>query len=132
MVQRYKWEEYVGILPASDGNYIPYSDYTTLERENAELVEKVKGLEERIKLLTNEAMKDYQSLSMLEEHRRDLIEYFNKADGKMKALESENALLRKRLEPIDEAWNTRSVYTVLEYVDVMYEAIKKCIDAQKG
>jgi hypothetical protein len=117
MVQRYRPDELemIGMHPESDGDYVDYADYTALERELQmidELMARRPALDDcktrydKIsKVITTAAQKD-----ALERERDELKEAFAKDEKayaelseKYFRLEQDNALLRKRLEPIKTA-----------------------------
>ena len=94
MVQRYRPDELemIGMHPESDGDYVDYADYTALERERDELLQKVQ------------------------------------------VLEKENALLRKRLEPIDVAHMKYKDYplSAISKRNAYSRAINQCMELEEG
>lgn len=112
-VQRYevfqKWEN---LNPDEYGDYVLYSEYAALEKRCAELERERDELKEKLDKVLNGPV--WYWVDVAEEY------------------EAENAMLRKRLEPIECAWSTKSNYLAEEFIDVMYEAIEKAMELKEG
>lgn len=150
--------EMIGMHPESDGDYVDYEDYTALEREMDELQAKVieqddklckaeKRLEvachvkaddkvgfdfavlDKIDSLERERDKVRNIVKFLEERLRHYYKVMEKRYNRIEDLESENALLRKRLEPIEAAHREYEEYPSSAIVkrDAYDKAINRCM-----
>ena len=130
--------EVTDLCPAHLPRYVSIKDYldaevkiSALERQNAELVEKVKELGDNANELRALSLKWVQKCA--------------KSDATNLKLFTDNTLLRKRLEPIEELWGRcigpyhDPMYyyfgCTLDEDDIrrlMYEALERCMEMKES
>lgn len=126
MVHRYSVSLYdEEIYQDDDGTFVYYFDYADLEQRFDALSSKFAALVEEQTAIEQ----DRDELKKATEYWEDQASSYEvQLEGALK----ENALLRKRLEPIECAWSTKSNYLVEEFIDVMYEALEKAMELKEG
>ena len=123
-----------------NGDYYHRDDYAALEQRCRELMQEIVELEaaqDRFPTVSDyENMRD--DLDKSEARCKEVAKIYELsvkiAISKNEALEAENALLRKRLEPIEAAYNTYKEYPTSAIVkrDAYDKAINQCMELKDG